>query len=207
MAKASALFSTASSFETEQEAMVLSAHGSFQAMPRAGVSHRVGAPVSPRFRSPKSSLNSKPQLAACLGYPNLWLLRSADRRRPFARNERKLNRESPRGWGVPKSLEWSRSPDRRVSHAQIFFLTRGVLIQSNGIKQSKAESFQWPARCGRARNGYLFSVGGGTSKVCSMAIPDRWARRTHFFGHFRKDFFAAPARFRNLPRNSGWGGR
>ena len=101
--------------------MVLSTHGSFQAMPNAGVSDRVGAPVSPRFRSLKSSLNSKSKPDAYPGYPDLWPLRTADRRRPFVRNERKLNRESPRGWGVPKSLEGSRSPDRRDSHAQNFF--------------------------------------------------------------------------------------
>lgn len=114
------------------------------------------------------------------------------------------------GWGVPKSLESSQPSDRRGSHAQIFFLAPGVLNQSNEIKQSKAESFQWLTRQAPRILSYLFLVApGGRSKVFPIANQDRWARHTNFFDQFRNHFLEGPRSFR-LQKNAakfGVGGR
>lgn len=107
-------------------------HGSFQGLALAGISDRVAPPVTRDFRSLKSSLKTKdlkrtPSTMLSFrggGRSYLWSRSAADRRPSFAANKSELNRESPRGWGVPKSLQGCRSADRLGSHTQIFFVAQ-----------------------------------------------------------------------------------
>lgn len=162
--------------------MVMLAHGS-QSMLETEISISAGALVSLQLQSLKSSL-------VCRAVRVLRGQCTSDRRLLFACDKSELTRGTPRGEGGGQTFRQLMPTYRRHPHAQIFFLVPGVLIQSNEIKQSKAESFQWRGRRSLPRKRHLFSrAPGGRPKGFSIAPPDRWARRTHLFENFRDLFF------------------
>jgi len=114
------------------------------------------------------------------------------------------------GWGVVKSLEGLIMTDRRWSHAQIFFLRPRVLIQSNEIKQSKTESFQWLARPASRQSSHLFSAPRGEVKSFSDREAGPVGKARKLFRSIPESFFSEgprSVRLKKMPRNSGWGGR
>jgi hypothetical protein len=139
------------------------------------------------------------------GASKLYRVLVRDRCPSFARNKSKSNRESPPGWGVGQKSDATIAPDRRPSHSRIFFRRAGF---SGGRARASAaihSTYQWLLSAVWVRRAYLFSFAcehpGGRSKVWGLFIPDRWARRTHLFLHFRNIFFSTPGSIDPLRKN------
>jgi len=181
--------------------MVLLVHDSSQPMPYTGISIGAGATVSLQSQSLKSRLD-------CWGIQVSPWPCTSDRHPLFARDKSKLNRGIPRGEGGGQNSRQLMLPDRRVPHAQIFFLAPRVLIQSNEIKTIKSRIISMRGRPAPFQRRDLFSgaPGGGQKVYRSRARTGGRATRI-FSGNSRIFFLRGATTLRKLPRNSGWGGR
>lgn len=183
-------------------------HGSFHRFHPAGVSNGALAPVRPRLRSLKSKPKVKSARSTHPGRGRFKVGSSAgaDRRPPFARNEPKLNRESPEAGGTQKFATFALDEPAWVSCADFFPAAKDFEHSKEIKNRKKLVVSTRPARRLALIRPFISWPPGGRSKVVRIKT-ETGGQSTRTWSQVCEIFFSFPASAKNAAKFGGGGSR